>query len=246
MNRHERRAAKAKARNALVEPVDPVVAFHEAGHAVARYLTAEMMGVPPERSVSSIVVHVPETVSKGKSVDGKMDMAAQATTFGPMFSDEIAAVSKAMIEENAWTSAETVEKMNSLDIRRELMQRAREQGCDVERWLRARAREAVAGALAESIYRQVPFGDVWEGYEAEDDRRSFVGDAMTLGLDDEELATVVNEALDDAFEWFKDQVLNNPGVRIALNAVAQRINRPGTISGPIVVGIIENAMGDAR
>ncbi len=57
MNRQQRRAARAKAKNATV---DPVVAIHEAGHALARYLTAEMMGVSIDLSVSSIVVHVPE------------------------------------------------------------------------------------------------------------------------------------------------------------------------------------------
>ena len=100
MNRQQRRAAKAKAKNATV---DPVVAVHEAGHALARYLTAEMMGLSKEESVHSIVVHVPREMPKGKSVDGTMMTSEQATTLGPMFSKEIDAVRRAIGTEKGWS-----------------------------------------------------------------------------------------------------------------------------------------------
>jgi hypothetical protein len=44
MNRHERRAARARARHAAKNSNAHIVAVHEAGHAVARVLVAGELG----------------------------------------------------------------------------------------------------------------------------------------------------------------------------------------------------------
>ena len=233
MNRQQRRAARAKAKNATV---DPVVAIHEAGHAVARYLTAEMMGLSKEESVSSIDVHVTQEMPKGKSVDGKMVTSAQATTFGPLFSKEIDAVRLAVSTANGWSDLppeELAAKLNTLENMRDLLETAREQGCDVEKWLRARAIIMVAGATAESLYREVPWHEVWDGYEAEGDKRDLIGDLMSSGLVHDELANAEYAEADAAFAWFRDKITGTPGVLDALNALASRINKPGTIPHPV-------------
>ena len=197
MNRHQRREAKAKAKNATV---DPLVAVHEAGHALARYLTAEMMGCSEEHSVTSIVVHVPQEMPKTKSLDGQMVKSTAATTYGPMFSNEITAVSSAMEKAKGWSDLPNEERAaiwSSLENLRELMETAREQGCDVEKWLRARAVIAVAGAVAESGYRGVPWDEVWDEYESEDDMRSLVGDIMMSG----QKYSIVPRARCRCFRW---------------------------------------------
>ena len=71
MNRRERRARAAAAKKAIV---DPVVAAHEAGHAIARFLTASMMGLPEDKAIDSIVVHPEDAGPKGESVNGVFEM----------------------------------------------------------------------------------------------------------------------------------------------------------------------------
>jgi hypothetical protein len=89
MNRHERRAAKAQSRT--VE-MDRVVAVHEAGHAVARVLTASDLGLSSEEAISHIEVGIGNSMAESK--DGKMQLMSQAVTFGPMLSREIGAALK--------------------------------------------------------------------------------------------------------------------------------------------------------
>jgi hypothetical protein len=83
MNRHERRAAKAMAKG---QSIDRVVAVHEAGHAVGRFLTAARLGHGPDTAVSYIEVHAAPISEGRESLDGKASLRYQATTFGPMFS----------------------------------------------------------------------------------------------------------------------------------------------------------------
>ena len=61
--------------------------IHEAGHAVARYLTAQDFGYTTNHSISYIEVAPATPV--GRSVDGIMNLTLQATTYGPMLSKEI-------------------------------------------------------------------------------------------------------------------------------------------------------------
>ena len=129
---------------------------------------------------------------------------------------------------------------------RELLETARDQGCDVEKWLRAKAIIVVAGAVAESLHRGVPWFEVWDGYEAEGDKRDLIGDLMSLGLADDELANAEHAEADAAFGWMRDQIINTPGALDALNALASRIRKPGTLPGPTVVDIIHRAIDAAR
>jgi hypothetical protein len=47
MNRHQRRVAKAQG---IGKRLNPVIAIHEAGHAVARVLAAADFGLPAEKN----------------------------------------------------------------------------------------------------------------------------------------------------------------------------------------------------
>lgn len=77
MNRHERRAAQAAAKN---RPVDRTIAVHEAGHAMGRYLIAAKLGHGPNTAISYIDVHAAPVSSGRVSLDGVMDMRSQAVT----------------------------------------------------------------------------------------------------------------------------------------------------------------------
>src|SRR5438067_9965781 len=81
MNRHERRAAKVAVRSAKI---DRVVAIHEAGHAVARFLTAADLGFSVDAAISYIEIAPDSAVTK--SIDKRMIFRMQAATFGPMLS----------------------------------------------------------------------------------------------------------------------------------------------------------------
>ncbi len=111
----------------------------------------------------------------------------------------------------------------------------------MEKWLRARAVIAVGGAVAESAYRGVALSDVLEGVGAGDDMMGLIRDIKLLGLSDDEIAAIVNEAA----AWFADKIARDPSVLDALNALGNRIHKPGTMPGRAVVGIIRHAMGVA-
>jgi hypothetical protein len=61
MNRHQRRAAEAQDTS---KKLDPAVAIHEAGHAVARVLGAADFGLPAEKMISHIDVGTPENLGE--------------------------------------------------------------------------------------------------------------------------------------------------------------------------------------
>src|SRR5205823_7055448 len=67
MDRHERRAAKVATRSAKI---DLVVAVHEAGHAVARFLTAGDLGFSADDAISYIEMAPDSAVTK--SIDKRM------------------------------------------------------------------------------------------------------------------------------------------------------------------------------
>ena len=61
-NRRQRRAEMARARK--LKP-DRAMAIHEAGHALARVLTADLMGIKPEEAVEAIEIR-PTRVRAGE------------------------------------------------------------------------------------------------------------------------------------------------------------------------------------
>jgi hypothetical protein len=61
MNRHQRRAAKAQG---IEKKLNPVIAIHEAGHAVARVLSAVDFGLPAEKMISFDVEQISNTLGR--------------------------------------------------------------------------------------------------------------------------------------------------------------------------------------
>jgi hypothetical protein len=146
---------QAKRRKAEIEQLKtgsarsraPLVAIHEAGHAVARFLTADLMGYPPEGAVSYIEMHDPKTTRKFLGTDGKLYMDS-ATTYGHWFSRDIDA---AIETYNKRYSREELKKVAGTEAyARAVMAEARKAGADIDAWGRAKIAIILGGSVAEA------------------------------------------------------------------------------------------------
>jgi hypothetical protein len=225
MNRHERRAAKALSKTAKL---DLVVAVHEAGHAVARVLTAPNLGLPLEKAISYIEVGARKPMSE--STDGKMGLVSQAITFGPMLSTDIHAAFARIV---ANVPKDQVYRQHITDA----ITLARSEGADIETWLRARMLIAVFASAAEAKHTNRQLRDVWNSYEAENDVRQSVSDGLHAGLTTSEIEVFIEEALDHSAALIKQ-----PHIQSAIYALADALPGNGTMPGKQAVQIITQAL----
>src|SRR5712691_11240844 len=156
MKRHQSRAPKAKAKWANIARV---AAIHEAGHAVARYLTAEDLGHTTDHAVFYIDLATATPVRQ--SIDGTMGLTSQATTYGPMLSKEIQDVAIRDFADIMHTDELTMEHVA------EAIAKARAEGADIFKWLRAKILIGVFGAAAEAKYCGKALEEVWSSHETE-------------------------------------------------------------------------------
>lgn len=219
MNRHQRRKAEKLTRSMKL---DRVVAIHEAGHAVARVLTASDMGLKPEEAVAYIQIGG-DIMSAHSSHDGQATLISQAITYGPMFSDEI--------------SAHMHDRDTSREALLKIVSDARAAGADIERWATAKALISVFASAAEAKLRGLPLLDVWESYQSENDMRDMARDCGLAGLDDEGIDAVEQAALALASEF-----IEVPEVWRAVLAVADALPNRGELHGPKIASIVEQAM----
>lgn len=234
MKKYQRRAAKALAKGTRGKP-DRIVAVHEAGHAVAKVLSAGEMGYgyDLENAIKSIKI---EPGDSRPSADGKMLMRTQGTTFGPMFSREI---DEAAVDfKKRYLAEERV--LNTFDERKFLsgvVDAGRLAGADLDRWFRARVFDAVSGPIAEAIVSNELFDKVWNGYEAEGDAFSVSRDAVLCGMSSAQAGAVIEEAA-----ALSALLMNEPQVWNAVIAVSAK--KPiGTLKGTRAVRIITSALG---
>ena len=230
MNRRERRAAKVTARS---ENIDRVIAVHEAGHAVARFLTAGDLGFSADDAISYIEIAPDSAVTK--SIDKRMYFRMQATTFGPMLSREI---QEAFKEE--CTRLGGLSGRAAFEALSGIITMARSAGIDVNKWLRAKSLISVFGAAAEARYISKSFEDVWNSYECENDRRDAVQDCMIGGTTEvDDIDTVIKEA-----EAAAENLIKRPEVWRAIVALADSLPAVGKFQGKKAAAIIKSAMKD--
>ena len=230
MNRKQRRAAKAKARmRGGRSTIDPIVSAHEAGHAIARYLTAAEMGYTPEKSISQITISAPNALPyMGQSFDGKATLYSQAVTEGPMVSMEMDDSCKQVV---AATGRSVDEEFLS-----RVVSKARENGADIETWLRARALIAVMGSAVEAAATRKNIHDVLYGYECENDLNGFTRDCIAAQVQDE-----VEKRIDDAVRRALEYLMRQD-VCDAVNALATHLVKNGSTSGKTATRIIGGAL----
>jgi uncharacterized protein (UPF0335 family) len=215
MNRSQRRAAKAKEK---VVKLDRVVAVHEAGHAVARFLVADDFGRPPEEMIGYIEVGLRHPVG-GRLFNKSVTMVAQATTFGATFSAELQSVI-------ARTAAVTDRKTITNDEIRDAFTVARSEGIDVDRWLKARMLIMTLASGAEAMHTGRSIHEVWTSPESESDQRDAFQDGYRAGLADGQIEHFVCEALERSEELIRQET-----VQRAIKALADAIPDRGRMTG---------------
>ena len=230
MNRKQRRAAKAGNKQKV-----KVTAFHEAGHAVARYLTADEMGFAVEDCIKSITVSAGLGPSMGNSHDGHAELYSQAVTYGPMLSQEIGEVMSDMGMSKA--PGTEMSGLEAKDFLTEVVSSARERGANISSWLNARALIAVFGACAEASMTRQSANDVWNSYECEDDLNGIIQDGVVAGLSADDIEALISSAFRRAAECMQRQE-----VRKAIDQLAKAIHRGGSMEGTQAVQIIRKTM----
>jgi hypothetical protein len=229
MNRHQRRAAKAQG---IDKKLDPVIAIHEAGHAVARVLSAEDFGLPAEKMISHIDVGTAENLGKSH-FDKSVTLISQAVTFGPTLSAELQAV---FDRTTAGVDPSKLTKQHIVDA----LKLAKDEGVDVTRWLRARMLISTLASVAEARHTGRHVADVWNSPESEDDLKGAVEDAIRAGLPTEQIADYIDEALDQS-----EILMGQANVQRAVHALADALPIRGKLKGQRAVLIIARALDAA-
>jgi hypothetical protein len=167
MNRHQRRTANAKG---SAGKLDPVIAIHEAGHAVARVLGAADFGLPAEKMISYIDVGTAENLGESY-FDKSVMLKSQAVTYGPTLSAGLQAVfdrSTQGMDPSKLTKQHIVEAIKL----------AKDDGLDVAPWLRARMLISTLASVAEAKHTGRQVDDVWNSPECEGDLKGAVEDGI--------------------------------------------------------------------
>lgn len=196
-------------------------AVHEAGHAVARFLTADRFGIAAADAVVSIEMYL-----------------CGGTTFGPMFSLDLAEAAARVHARYSTDGGEEV-PASILTLLRErpngyfglVMDEACNSGADIATWLEAKITQCVAGPMAEAIYRRRAFEEVIRSPEC----RTDIGDIWRawkiaqLGLPNlpndgwKQRLFVISKGIQEQF--------SAPATWAALLAVARSLPEYGTMSG---------------
>jgi hypothetical protein len=225
MNRHERRAAKARARRATL---DRTTAVHEAGHAVARILTASDFGISEDIAVERIEIGSGSPM--GESSDGHVKFISLATTYGPMLTAELQDVF------SKFAASIPPEQIQRGHIT-EALKLAETSGSDLSVWLRARMLMAVFGAVAEARYLGKNVHDVWDDYSSESDVRGAVMDGLHAGLEAPEISDFIEEAIRRA-----TFLIRQPEVWSAIVHVADNMPNRGEMPGSLVATIAKTSL----
>jgi hypothetical protein len=117
-----------------------ITAIHEAGHAVACFMTAKLMGREPADAVTCVEMYHPDTAPKFFGLYGKRHLVI-ATVFGPRLSKEIAATKKAGGAQYCF------EGMLTEECNADVIAAARAAGADTTGWARASVLIRMAGPV---------------------------------------------------------------------------------------------------
>ncbi len=226
MNRHQRRVAKAQGNS---QKLDPVIAIHEAGHAVARVLGAADFGLPAEKMISHIDVGTAENLGQS-FFDKSVTLKSQAVTYGPTLSAELQAVF------NRATLGVDPGKLTKQHIV-DAIELAKNEGLDVAPWLRARMLISTLASAAEAQHTGRQIADVWNSPESEGDLKGAVEDGIYAGLPTDQIAVLIGESLDRS-----EALLKQTNVQRAIHALADALPVSGRLKGQRAVFIINRAL----
>src|SRR5262249_29443522 len=160
------------------------IAIHEAGHAVARFMTAKRMGYDCQAdALMRVVIHPRETAAKFIGQDGILRYSG-GRTFGPWFSKEIEATLDA-----ANVRHDPVE--TSLKELRPVIAAARAAGANIDNWVYAKVIQSGAGPAAEAKAMGRPCNEVLAENEGDRDQASLA--CLAAGMSPDEGSTLLRK-----------------------------------------------------
>jgi len=220
MNRKARRAEKAKARKALPSKDIPIVAIHEAGHAVAKVVTIGELGYGLGEAIEDI-----EIMSEQSGV-----------THGHMFSRDIEEGSHGF--KRTYLSGRGAPCGPDVSaLLAQVVQHGRAAGANIDRWFCARTFDAVSGPMAEAIYCNWSFRDVWESDHAMGDRSSVASDALLAEIPAERIFEVI-----DRMAALSAHIMQKPSVWTAVLTLAKALPAVGRMPGSHAITCIVSAI----
>lgn len=206
---------------------DGATAVHEAGHAIARFLTAAEMGLEPEKAVSRIEFQ--PGLDPRPYGDTSFFTVRMATTFGPLFSSDIQAHIGRVAFGHHVSPAEQATAIFA----------ARAAGIDVLGWCRSRMLMHVFGAVAEARYASRGPNEIWTSAVCHSDLEEALEEGALVGWSPERTLEAIDAAIDEAV-----RLVNVPAVWSAIDAVAKEIRRLGTLTGPQALQAIPRGGAD--
>ena len=224
----ELKMGQAKIRKAEIEQIKrenvrqiPLVAVHEAGHVVGRFLTANLLGMEPVDTVNRVEMH--------HEPDWELD-GEEAFVAGPYFSEEIEAVAQRIDCSGAFSIGD--------EYCRRVIQAARLSGADIDGWATAMICVFVAGPAAEARVQNLPFAAAAPGAELDLHRAGQT--AKLVGWS----ATRCMVTISNAVRLLNDR-WSDPNAWRALLAVARYLPDEGRVEGRDCWKVYSSATSEA-
>jgi hypothetical protein len=231
MNRQRRRAEKVR-----MQPVVRALAIHEAGHCVARVLTASSMGWDPSEVIAYIEVgSAPITATAGPLIDDRRHgLRSQVVSWGRYLSkpmEEFVAARGRM--SHAPGDHATADDDSDLGL---LFAEMRAAGYDIDGWFRAKSLIAFFGPMAEAKLLEKPFNDIWNNNPFKDDKLGLMRAGVLCGMTPEQISIAASENANIA-----EQDMARPEVWRAITTLADNL-KTGRMSGREAATIIMSVL----
>jgi hypothetical protein len=203
--------------------LDRVAAVHEAGHAMARYLSADAMGFRTDEAIDYIEIAPPFS---RPSLDAKSILTPKAATIGPVYSRPMMDFLRTNSVFQNLTAA---------------VEACKAHGIDVEMWAAVKAFVCMAGPAAEAQFTNRSLNEIANGYNCEHDIREATRYCLSAGMTTQKASKICNDTLNWAREVFDDS--RN---WTAVLALADSLPSGGRINGNWIEKIITRAMHGVR
>jgi hypothetical protein len=209
-----------------------ITAVHEAGHAVAYFMTAKLMGREPADALWHVDMYHPDTALKFLSLDGRRNHFI-AMTCGSRFSKEIEAARIAV-------AAQCPEGTLTEECDADVIAAARAAGADIADWARASVLIRMAGPVAEAKETGLSFADddqILTILAPEYDWTGAYTDCFLAGISSNEHQTFIDNAI-----AYLETKFEEPDLRNALLALAKALPKEGRMEGRECWKIFSNAI----
>jgi hypothetical protein len=197
--------------------LNKISAVHEAGHAVARYLSAHIMGFRAAEAIDYIEIAPPFS---RPNLGAKSILAPKPAVFGPLYS-------RPMMD---FLKTDSI----SLDLTA-AVEACKAHGIDVEMWAAVKAFICMAGAAAEALFTNRSLSEI--ANECENDLQDATRYCLAAGMTTHEASKVCNGALN----WIRE-VFDDPRNWAAVLALADSLPSGGSIKGSQIEKIIRRAI----